>query len=48
MRLFACCCVAALMMNLQAFAAQAGTRPGMQHLPQVPSPQVLPCPTRIS
>jgi tetratricopeptide (TPR) repeat protein len=28
MRLFACCCVAALMMNLQAFAAQAGTKPG--------------------
>ncbi len=28
MRLFACCCVAALMMNLQAFAAQAGAKPG--------------------
>jgi tetratricopeptide (TPR) repeat protein len=40
MRLFACCCVAALMMNLQAFAAQAGAKPG-----DAASPPASPLPT---
>src|ERR1700744_6245902 len=40
MRLIACCCVAALMMNLQAFAAQAGAKPG-----DAASPPASPLPT---
>jgi tetratricopeptide (TPR) repeat protein len=40
MRLFACCCVAALMMNLQAFAGQAGAKPG-----DAASPPASPLPT---
>jgi tetratricopeptide (TPR) repeat protein len=40
MRLFACCCVAALMINLQALAGQAGAKPG-----DAASPPASPLPT---
>jgi len=42
MRLFACCCVAALMMNLQALAAQTGAKPGDAAPPASPLPTTPP------
>ena len=42
MRLFACCCVAALMMNPQAFATQAGAKPADAAPPASPLPTTPP------